>query len=242
MARTGSLRVRTPGDESTRPCLGLGYDAAHIMRIIAFHKPFHVLTQFTDPEGRTTLKSYIDLVGIYAAGRLDYDSEGLLLLTDDGEINESLTNPRHERPKTYWAQVEGKATPEQLAPFQSGLLVAGEKMRPAQARIIADPRVGDRMSHADPRNPVPAPVRAYHPSTWLEIVVHEGRKRQVRRMTAAIGLPCLRLIRYAIGPITLDGLAPGVWRPLTAAEVRLLQSTPRSGGARRPASKDPRHG
>ena len=211
-------------------------------QLFLFNKPYNVLCQFTDDAGRATLADYLNVPNVYPAGRLDYDSEGLLLLTDDGELNESLTNPRHERPKTYWAQVEGKATPEQLAPFQAGLVIAGEKMRPAQARIIADPRVGERMSHADPRNPVPAPVRAYHPSTWLEIVVHEGRKRQVRRMTAAIGLPCLRLIRYAIGPITLDGLAPGVWRPLTAAEVRLLQPNPRPDGARRPRPKDPRHG
>lgn len=212
------------------------------MRVIAFHKPYHVLTQFTDPEGRTTLKSFIDLRGIYAAGRLDYDSEGLLLLTDDGEINEALTDPRHERPKVYWALVEGKAETAQLAPFEHGVVVAGERMRPGKARIIADPRVGPRMSHADPANPVLVPTRAYHETTWLEIVVHEGKKRQVRRMTAAVGLPCLRLIRYAIGPITLDGLAPGDWRPLTEAEIYLLQESARHSPARRRPKGEGGHG
>lgn len=212
------------------------------MRVIAFHKPFHVLTQFTDAEGRTTLKSFIDITGVYAAGRLDYDSEGLLLLTDDGALNQSLTDPRHERPKTYWAQVEGKAASAQLAPFEAGILLSGERMRPAKARIIADPRVGPRMSYADAAHPVPAPVRAYHPTTWLEIAVHEGKKHQIRRMTAAVGLPCLRLIRCAIGPITLDTLAPGTWRPLTAAEIYLLEAQARHAPAQRTSSRPKKHG
>lgn len=212
------------------------------MRIIAFHKPFHVLTQFTDSEGRATLRSFIDIPGIYAAGRLDYDSEGLLVLTDDGPLNQNLTDPQHERPKIYWAQVEGKATPAQLAPFESGIVLSGERMRPAKARIIADPRLGVRQSYADPAHPVPAPVRDYHPTTWLEIEVHEGKKHQVRRMTAAVGLPCLRLVRYAIGPITLDELACGAWRPLTEAEIYLLEAQARHSPARRAAKKAHRHG
>lgn len=207
------------------------------MRVIAFHKPFHVLTQFTDAEGRTTLKSFIDIQGIYAAGRLDYDSEGLLLLTDDGPLNQSLTDPRHERPKTYWAQVEGKVSPAQLTPFEHGLVLSGERMRPARARIIADPRIGPRMSYADPANPVAVPVRDYHPTTWLEIEVHEGKKHQVRRMTAAVGLPCLRLVRNAIGPITLDALACGKWRPLTAAEIYLLEAQARHARPTGPTSE-----
>lgn len=210
---------------------------ATIMRVIAFHKPYHVLTQFTDAEGRTTLKAFVDLPGVYAAGRLDYDSEGLLLLTDSGEINAGLTDPRHERPKVYWAQVEGKATAPQLAPFEQGIVLSGARMRPAKAQIIADPRLGPRMSYADPANPTPAPVRDYHPTSWIEIVVHEGKKHQVRRMTAAVGLPCLRLVRAAIGPITIDALGCGAWRPLTSAEIYLLQQQARHSPGMRAAKK-----
>lgn len=170
---------------------------------------------FTDPDGRRTLKEFVSVPGVYAAGRLDYDSEGLLLLTDDGEVIHRLTDPKFDHPKTYYAQVEGVVTEAQIEPLWRGVMLNGERVKPAQAVIIADPGFAPRSK----------PVRGYHPTTWLQVVLREGKKRQVRRMTAAVGLPCLRLVRVGIGPLTLSDLPPGQWRELTPPEVVMLRQS-----------------
>ncbi len=171
------------------------------------------MPSFTDPDGRATLADFIDVPGVYAAGRLDYDSEGLLVLTDDGGLIHRLTDPRHEHPKTYWVQVEGAATPAQAEALARGVVLRGVRTRPAEARLIAPPDVWPRER----------PVRGYHPTSWLELTLREGKKRQVRRMTAAVGLPALRLIRVAVGPLQLGALAPGTWREATEREQRALR-------------------
>ncbi len=182
------------------------------MNNILFNKPFNVLSAFTDTAGRATLAAYIPVPGVYAAGRLDYDSEGLLLLTDDGGLIYRLTDPRHEHPKTYYVQLEGLVTQTAVQQLQAGVMLRGLRTRPAEAEIIDDPGLAPR----------PVPVRAYHPTSWLKVVLREGQKRQLRRMTAAVGFPTLRLVRWAIGPLTLAGLAPGQWRQLTAQETARL--------------------
>lgn len=178
-----------------------------VAQIVLFNKPYGVLTQFTDREGRPTLANYIPVPGVYAAGRLDFDSEGLVVLTDDGALQHRLTDPRHKLPKRYFAQVEGVAERAALDRLRRGVLLRDGMTAPAQARAI-DPPPG--LWEREP----PIRVRLTIPTCWLELVIHEGRNRQVRRMTAAVGLPTLRLIRWAVGPWTLDGLAPGAWRSL----------------------------
>ncbi|MBI3897058.1 MAG: pseudouridine synthase [Gammaproteobacteria bacterium] len=173
-------------------------------RLILFNKPFGVLTQFTDDAGRETLATYIPVRGVYPAGRLDRDSEGLLLLTDDGGLQHRLSDPRHKQPKTYWAQVEGEPTDKAIEQLCQGVLLDNQRTLPAQARRIDAPALW-------PRNP-PIRFRKNIPTSWLEIMLTEGRNRQVRRMTAAVGFPTLRLVRFAVGPYTVDGLAPGQWR------------------------------
>jgi len=179
-------------------------------QLILFNKPYNVLSQFTDAQGRPTLADYIDCPGVYPAGRLDRDSEGLLLLTDDGALAHQLTAPRKKTWKTYWVQVENIPTEADLARLRNGIELRDGPTQPARARLIREPGVWTR----DP----PVRRRANIPTQWLEIQVHEGRNRQVRRMTAAIGFPTLRLIRWRIGPWSLDGLAPGEWRALTVAD------------------------
>ncbi len=176
-----------------------------VAEIILFNKPFGVLTQFTTSDGRPTLKDYIPVPGVYPAGRLDADSEGLLLLTDDGRLQQRIADPRHKMPKTYWVQVEGVPTPAALAALASGVDLGDHRTRPCRARLMDEP------PGLWPRVP-PIRERKNIPTAWIELVLREGRNRQVRRMTAKVGFPTLRLIRYAIGPWTLAGLAPGEWR------------------------------
>ena len=180
-------------------------------RYLLFHKPFGVLTQFTDGEGRPTLGDYIDIPGVYAAGRLDMNSEGLLLLSDDGEVLHRVTHPRWKLPKVYLAQVAGIPDEEALQKLRQGVVIKGEKTAPAHVELL------DYEPNVPPRE-----VRQYHPTPWLRIVLREGRKRQVRRMTAAVGYPILRLVRVAIGPLTLGKLQPGQYRDLTENERRNL--------------------
>ncbi|MFZ1643862.1 MAG: pseudouridine synthase [Candidatus Contendobacter sp.] len=189
-------------------------------RLILFNKPHGVLSQFTDTAGRPTLAAYLAIPGVYVAGRLDRDSEGLLALTDDGAVQARLSHPRHQRPKTYWAQVEGIPNAAALERLRWGVELNDGPTLPATVRRIAEP---DGLWPRDP----PIRYRAAIPTAWLEIILREGRNRQVRRMTTAVGHPTLRLIRSRIGGWTLDGLAPGQWRELTvAAPMRQRQTDP----------------
>lgn len=174
-------------------------------RLLRFCKPYGVLSQFT-PEGRWRgLKDYIDLPGVYVAGRLDADSEGLLLLTNDGRLQARISDPRHKMEKTYWVQVEGLASDAQLESLRRGVLLNDGPTLPARVRRLEPPPA------LWPRDP-PIRVRQSVPDCWLEIAIREGRNRQVRRMTAAVGLPTLRLVRAAIGPWSIEGLVPGQWQ------------------------------
>lgn len=184
-------------------------------RYLLLHKPYGVLCQFTDPDGRPCLKDYVDVPGVYAAGRLDWDSEGLLLLTDDGDLIRRVSHPSMKLPKTYRVQVEGVPGEEALESLRRGVVIEGQRTLPAGARDFAG-------GAAIPPRSVPIRERKAIPTAWIELVLTEGRNRQVRKMTAAVGHPTLRLIRHAIGPFTLDGLAPGEWRELPPAEVRSL--------------------
>jgi 23S rRNA pseudouridine2457 synthase len=173
--------------------------------LILFHKPHGVLCQFTSEGGRPCLKDYVDLPGVYPAGRLDADSEGLLLLTDDGELQARIAEPRYKLPKTYWAQVEGLPQRPALRALRGGLDLGDFVSRPCKAKAIAEP------DGLWPREP-PIRFRKCVPTSWLELQLVEGKNRQVRRMTAKIGHPTLRLIRWAVGGWTLAGLRPGKWR------------------------------
>ncbi len=188
------------------------------MRTILFHKPYGVLSQFTDEgTGHPTLKTYITLPGVYAAGRLDRDSEGLLLLTDDGALIKRLTDPIHHIEKTYWVLVEGDPTPDKLTRLERGIQLKDYQTLPAAARLIPAPSLPPRTK----------PVTPHGPTSWIELKLREGKKRQIRHMTAAVGLFTLRLLRVAIGPLTLNGLEPGQWRDITSGELKQLQQTVR---------------
>lgn len=186
-------------------------------RLIRFNKPFDVLPQFTDRgtagTPRRTLSDFIDIPGVYPAGRLDRDSEGLMLLTDDGRLQARIADPRHKMEKTYLVQVEGLPDENALAALRSGVQLKDGPTRPAEARRIAPP------DWLWPRTP-PVRFRKTVPDCWIELTLREGRNRQVRRMTAAVGHPTLRLIRWRIGDWTLDGLPPGTWEALPVPSRR----------------------
>jgi 23S rRNA pseudouridine2457 synthase len=203
-----------------------------LLSTLLFHKPYGVLSQFTPEPGSRwgCLADHIPVPDVYAAGRLDADSEGLLLLTANGRLQQRLTDPAWGHWRRYWVQVEGIANPEQLACLEQGLVIQGQRTLPARASAITDPGL-------PPRNP-PIRTRQQIPTSWLSVELREGRNRQVRRMTAAVGLPTLRLLRVAIdlmdggAPLNLEGLEPGQWRAVTPEEDNRLQALlrqPRGG-------------
>ncbi|GAB2694946.1 pseudouridine synthase [Hymenobacter frigidus] len=194
------------------------------MRYILLNKPYEVLTQFTDEHGRATLKDYVPVPDVYPVGRLDFDSEGLLLLTDDKQLQHRLSNPKFKVSKTYWSQVEGQVAETALRQLRQGVQIKEGLTAPGEALELPEP------AHLWPRNP-PIRYRASIPTSWLEIKISQGMNRQVRKMCAAVGLPCLRLVRAAIGGLTLGELQPGQWRDLTATEIAELRKI--SSAARR---------
>jgi 23S rRNA pseudouridine2457 synthase len=173
--------------------------------LILLNKPFDMLCQFTDGEGRATLADVVPVKGVYPAGRLDRDSEGLVILTDDGRLQAQITEPKHKMAKTYYAQVEGAPSTDQLAALSQGVVLRDGPTLPAVAKLVSAP------TWLWPRTP-PIRERKSIPDAWIELTLREGRNRQVRRMCAAVGLPCLRLIRWRVGDWTLAGLSPGEWR------------------------------
>lgn len=208
-------------------------------RYIALFKPYGVLSSFThesrelsgspDHAAKRTLSEFGLPPGVYAAGRLDYDSEGLLILSDDGSFIHRLTDPRHKLPKTYWAQVEGEPTESQLSQLRRGVIVRGYRTRPCQARVLAagilpgesngpfpQLRLAGKPVELPPRD---KPVTPHGPTAWIELILTEGRKRQVRHMTASVDLPTLRLVRVAIGRLTIAGLLPGQWRAVAPQDI-----------------------
>lgn len=189
-----------------------------LARAIAFNKPYDVLPCFTDPDGRPTLADYIDLPGVYAAGRLDRDSEGLMILTSDGALVHRITDPKHKLPKVYLAQVERIPNEQALNQLRHGVVLSGRRTRPAKVRLLdEEPPLQDR--------PVPIRFRKNVPTAWLEITLHEGMNRQIRRMTAAVGHPTLRLVRVGIGPIALGDLQMGQWRELSVQDIARIGKT-----------------
>ncbi|MBI5668996.1 MAG: pseudouridine synthase [Chloroflexi bacterium] len=185
------------------------------VKIIKFWKPYGVLTQFTDPQGRPTLADFVTVKGVYAAGRLDFDSEGLLILTDSARLKTRLLNPEYHHPRTYLVQVERIPNEAALDKLRTGVDLNDGRTRPAQVELLETP--------PDlPERPVPIRFRKNVPDCWLKMTITEGRNRQVRRMTAAVGHPALRLVRWAVGPVTLEGLQPGEWRELTKPEADML--------------------
>ncbi|MDH5641506.1 MAG: pseudouridine synthase [Nitrospira sp.] len=185
------------------------------LRAIALNKPYGVLPCFTDPEGRPTLAGYITIPAVYAAGRLDQDSEGLLILTSDGSLAHRITDPTHKLPKVYLVQVERIPDEPALVQLAGGVVLSGTRTRPAQVRLLTEEPML-------PERPVPIRFRKNVPTAWIEMTLHEGMNRQVRRMTAAVGHPTLRLVRIAIGPVRLGDLKPGEWRDLTEDEIKAI--------------------
>jgi 23S rRNA pseudouridine2457 synthase len=202
---------------------------ATMATLILFNKPFRVLCQFTDEKGgtngnpRATLADWLTIPAIYPAGRLDYDSEGLLLLTDNGQLQHRIASPRLKMPKTYWVQVEGEINESALTKLREGVELKDGKTRPADVATMTPPEIW-------PRNP-PVRYRESIPTSWVRITITEGKNRQVRRMTAAVGFPTLRLVRYGIGDWTLDGLTPGEYRAISVH----APAPPPEKAARKPA-------
>jgi 23S rRNA pseudouridine2457 synthase len=186
-------------------------------RYLVLNKPYGVLCAFTDPEGRPTLADYVAVPDVYPAGRLDLDSEGLVLLTSDGWLIHRLSHPRYHHPKTYLVQVERVPNAKALAELRHGVAIKGRRTAPAQVELL--PKAADL-----PARSKPIRQRKNVPTTWLRLILTEGRKRQVRHMTAAVGHPTLRLVRVALGPLELRGLPPGQWRDLTFGELDALQA------------------
>lgn len=183
------------------------------LNYLLFNKPYGVLSQFTDDgTGHPTLKDYIDVPEVYAAGRLDRDSEGLLLLTGDGSLIKHLTDPKHHIEKTYWVLVEGEPTQEAISRLRNGIKLKGYTTRAAEVRLIPDPGLPPRSK----------PVTPHGSTSWLEVKLREGKKRQIRHMTAAVKLFTLRLVRVAIGPFQLGDLKPGEWREITPTEIKKI--------------------
>ncbi|MFM7065322.1 MAG: pseudouridine synthase [Gammaproteobacteria bacterium] len=201
------------------------------IRLLLVNKPYGVLTQFTDRQGRPTLADFVPVPGVYPAGRLDADSEGLVLLTNHGPLQAMLADPRHKAPKVYWVQVEGSVDDESLLPLRAGVLLNDGPALPARVRAMDEPRLW-------PRSP-PIRHRERIPTTWLEVELREGRNRQVRRMTAAVGLPTLRLVRHSVGPWTVDGLFPGEWREIPSAEINAWLDAARGGAPRATPPRGP---
>jgi len=188
-----------------------------VARVVLFNKPYGVLSQFTGPPGAPTLASHLDIPGVYAAGRLDADSEGLLVLTDDGALQARLSDPRHKAWKAYWVQVEGIPGEDALDQLRKGVRYADIVTAPARARAIPEPAA---LWQRDP----PVRFRKAIPTAWIDLEIREGRNRQVRRMTAATGFPTLRLIRHRVGPWDLGTLAPGAFRVLEVTDTRFAEA------------------
>ena len=186
-------------------------------RLLLLNKPYDVLCQFGPVEGRRTLADFVDVPGVYPAGRLDADSEGLVVLTDDGALQARIAEPRHKLAKRYLVQVEGIPSREALAALERGVRLKDGVTQPARARAIDEP------AGLWPRDP-PIRVRRHIPASWIELEIGEGRNRQVRRMTAAVGLPTLRLVRWSVGPFSVEGLAPGEWREASAAPLAIRRA------------------
>lgn len=186
------------------------------MSLILFNKPYGVISQFSEHEKHISLAEYITEKDFYPAGRLDHDSEGLLILTDEGKIQHCLSHPKHKQPKTYWVQVEGEITDSALSELEKGVTLKDGLTLPAKAKKIDAPELW-------PRDP-PVRYRAAIPTSWCELTITEGKNRQVRRMTAAVGFPTLRLVRYSIGEFTIDGLSPGEWRKIPTPQQLITQA------------------
>lgn len=182
------------------------------MPIVLLNKPYHVLCQFSDSENRRTLANFVDAAGVYPAGRLDFDSEGLVILTDDGRLQARISEPRHKLDKHYWVQVEGEATQTEISVLLEGVSIKKRAARALVAETIAEP------VQLWPRTP-PIRERKQIPTSWMNIAINEGRNRQIRRMSAAVGLPALRLIRHRIGPWSLNGLEPGETREIQTEDA-----------------------
>lgn len=191
------------------------------VRTIAFNKPYGVLPCFTDPAGRPTLADYVGIPDVYAAGRLDQDSEGLMILTADGALAHRITAPQHKLPKVYLVQVERVPNERAIAQLRHGVVLGGKRTKPATVRLLVE-------EPSLPERPVPIRFRRHVPTAWLEITIHEGMNRQVRRMTAAVGHPTLRLVRIAIGAVRLGELKPGEWRDLREDDLTPLGRRPRA--------------